>query len=150
MHHIDLTQPRDVACAWSAIVEPGDEAGATLRRHLGSAEALEWLLSRPEPENLPRSLRFDARGQPRPWLQAIERWLPRIEALNVAKDLDILSKVGGFVLYPEHPQWPSELNDLGLGTPRHCGFAAQSLMRPELELSAPEPPPPWETPSHGI
>lgn len=117
MHHIDLTKPRDVACAWSAIVEPGDEAAAILRRHLGSAEALEWLLAHPEPADLPRALRIDERGEPRPWIQAVERWLPRIDTLNVDKDLEILAKVGGFVLYPEHPEWPSELNDLGMGTP---------------------------------
>ncbi|MDO5719307.1 MAG: DNA-processing protein DprA [Actinomycetaceae bacterium] len=117
MHHIDLTDPRDVACAWSAIVEPGDEAAAILREHLGAAEALEWLLAHPDPTALPRALRVNAQGEPRPWVRAIERWMPRIDSLNVQRDLEILSKVDGHVLYPGHPHWPKELNDLGLGTP---------------------------------
>ena len=63
MEHPNLDSPLEVACAWSAIVEPGDEAAGLLRKSMGSALALEWLLSQPNPAKLPRNLTHDSDGR---------------------------------------------------------------------------------------
>ncbi|MDO5049728.1 MAG: DNA-processing protein DprA [Actinomycetaceae bacterium] len=117
MQSLNLDSPLEVACAWSAIVEPGDEAAAQLRETMGSAPALEWLLSKPDPATLPADLTHDLQGRPRPWIKALKRWMPRVADLDVHRDLAELEALDGVVLYPEHPQWPKKLDDLGLQAP---------------------------------
>lgn len=113
----DFASEKEVACAWSAIVEPGDTAAAVLREQMGSAEALEWLLSQPDLRHLSRDLIYDEDGRARPWTRALNRWLPRVEELDVARDLQELERVGGYVLWPGHSRWPSMVDDLGLEAP---------------------------------
>lgn len=134
MAPLDLASALHVACAWSAIIEPGDEAAGILRRYLGDAEALEWLLSKPAVDSLPRALILDKAERPRPWTQVIERWLPRIDTLNVDKDLEALDRVGGHVVFPGHPRWPSELDDLELTAPSALWVRGSLSARPRISI----------------
>ncbi|MDO5034183.1 MAG: DNA-processing protein DprA [Actinomycetaceae bacterium] len=113
----DFSSPMEVACAWSAIVEPGDTAAAVLRQHMGSAAALEWLLSQADLTKLSDKLVLDDEGRVRPWTKVLKRWLPRVADLDVQADLEDLARVGGHVIWPEHESWPHSLNDLGLEAP---------------------------------
>lgn len=134
MAHPDLDSLLEVACAWSAIVEPGDTAAGLLRQNMGSALALEWLLTKPAPESLPRNLTHDPDGRVRPWTQALNRWLPRVEDLNVQRDLDQINAVNGYVLYPEHPDWPTKLDDLQEGAPAALWVRGQLTDVPRVAI----------------
>ncbi|HHT40403.1 MAG TPA: DNA-protecting protein DprA [Actinomyces sp.] len=134
MEHPNLDSPLEVACAWSAIVEPGDEAAGLLRKSMGSALALEWLLSQPNPAKLPRNLTHDSDGRVRPWTQALNRWIPRVQELDVQRDLAQLEAVNGHVLYPEHPDWPTKLDDLNEGAPAALWVRGQLKQAPSVAI----------------
>lgn len=106
----DATDPRLAAAAWSRIVEPGDEAAGTLADNLGAVGALDWLVS------------TGARGsvdaeRSRPWHAAVGRWVPRLENLDVRRELDALAGLGGHLLVAGDPGWPVGLEDLGAARP---------------------------------
>ncbi|MDU5231816.1 DNA-processing protein DprA [Actinomyces sp.] len=130
----DLTSEKEVACAWSAIVEPGDVAAGVLREQMGSAAALEWLLTQPDVEKLSPQILFDEEGRERPWVKALKRWLPRVEDLDVQRDLDALARVEGTVLWPEHPAWPEGLNDLGLEAPAALWVRGELKAMPRVAI----------------
>ncbi|KAE8762494.1 DNA-processing protein DprA, partial [Georgenia thermotolerans] len=104
----DATDPRLAAAAWSRLVEPGDPAAGTLVAHLGPVEALDWLVGVVR--------RGEAAGA-RPWEQAVARWAPRLEHLDVRRELDVLARLGGHLLVPGDPGWPAALDDLGEARP---------------------------------
>lgn len=134
MAQLNLDSPMHVACAWSAIAEPGDAAVGFLKQYMGSAGALEWLLAQPNPEKLPTNLTHDATGNARPWTTAIKRWMPRVETLDVEADLAQLEEVGGYVLYPEHPDWPTQLNDLRETAPSALWVRGQMRKAPSVAI----------------
>ncbi|MFH5822488.1 DNA-processing protein DprA [Georgenia sp. AZ-5] len=102
----DATDPRLAAAAWSRIVEPGDPAAGTLVAHVGAVDALDWLV---------RTVREGraATGGSRPWEQAVGRWAPRLDNLDVRRELDVLARLGGALVVPGDPEWPARLDDLG-------------------------------------
>ncbi|MPV87118.1 DNA-processing protein DprA [Georgenia ruanii] len=104
----DAADPRLAAAAWSRLVEPGDPAAGTLVAHLGPVEALDWVVGVVR--------RGEAAGA-RPWEQAVARWAPRLEHLDVRRELDVLTRLGGHLLVPGDPRWPVPLDDLGEARP---------------------------------
>lgn len=84
--------------AWSRLAEPGDPVAARLVAGLGAGPALEALASRRE--------------------SALDRFRPRLEALDVDGDLRIAQRVGARVLIPGNGEWPTGVDDLD--APPHC------------------------------
>lgn len=117
MLNIDLTDPREVACAWSSLIEPGNNSAGSLIEELGAAPALEWLLHSGMPQDLPARIRYDHNGIAKPWKKEVERWIPRLQQTDVARELACIERLGGELWYPGHPRWPSQLDDLGVSAP---------------------------------
>lgn len=102
----DAGDPRLAAAAWSRIAEPGDAAAGALVARLGPVDALD------------RLVHTAARGAGTgPWEDAARRWLPRLENLDVRRELDVLAALGGSLLLPGEPGWPPGLDDLDTERP---------------------------------
>ncbi|MCS4484894.1 DNA-processing protein DprA [Gleimia sp. 6138-11-ORH1] len=117
MYKPNLNSPLEVACMWSNLLEPGDTAGGVLISEMGATAALAWLLSGANPTDLPKQIRRLENGKVIPWAKVVARWLPRVPQANVRQQLDLLERQGGELWYPEHPRWPKQLADLGIGAP---------------------------------
>lgn len=107
-------EENEVAAAWSNIAEPGDAWAGALRAQLGSLEALEWAQSAyralPSRVHAPGGQR--GAGAAAGWRAAHRRWEPRLEDLDVHRDLDQLAGLGGRLVTPTSPEWPDRLGDL--------------------------------------
>lgn len=108
----DTADPRLAAAAWSRLVEPGDPAAGTLVAHLGVVEALDWLCGAVRGGSAP-----GAAAGSRPWERAVARWAPRLENLDVRRELNVLGRLGGHLLVPGEAGWPPGLDDLGDARP---------------------------------
>ncbi|MHB1064856.1 MAG: DNA-processing protein DprA [Georgenia sp.] len=106
----DTADPRLAAAAWCRIAEPGDEAAGALTERRGVVEALDWLA---------HTAARDAVGADRssPWHDAVRRWVPRLEGLDIRRELDVLARLGGHLLLPGDQGWPAGLDDLGAARP---------------------------------
>ena len=104
-----LTQDRFARAAWSRVAEPGDPVAARLIRTHGPVAALALAASGVE--------------------QAAERFLPRLEVLDVERDLEVGAKFSARVVCPGDPEWPHGLDDLG--APPYCLW-----VRGPLDLAA--------------
>lgn len=110
-----------LACAtWSRLAEPADQAACALVGVLGAGAALEWLLKEA----------LDAQGQPRSaprpplpvagdgarasarWAQAAARWAPRLEGLDIRREIEVLERLAGSLIIPGDPWWPPGLDEL--------------------------------------
>lgn len=87
-----LSQDRFARAAWSRVAEPGDPVAARLIREHGPSAAL--LLAASDAE------------------QGVQRFLPRLEVLDVERDLEIGAKFAARVVCPGDPEWPQGLDDL--------------------------------------
>jgi DNA processing protein len=93
-----LSQDRFARAAWSRVAEPGDAVAHTLIRTHGPVAALQMAASGAE--------------------QALERFLPRLEVLDVERDLEIGAKFSARVVCPGDAEWPAGLDDLA--APPYC------------------------------
>jgi DNA processing protein len=93
-----LLQDRFARSAWSRIAEPGDAVAALLIRTHGAVAALALAASGAEP--------------------SLQRFLPRLEVLNVERDLEIGAKFAARIVCPGDPEWPQGLDDLS--APPYC------------------------------
>jgi DNA processing protein len=91
----DLDDERVARAAWSRLAEPGDLAARQLVAAEGAAGALAQVRAR--------------QGEP--------RWQARLPGLDVAHDLTTLDRLGGRLLIPEDPEWPSGLAGLEFEAP---------------------------------
>lgn len=103
----DTSDPVLARAAWSRIAEPGDEAAGAAVETLGPAGALDWLC---HGIDRPGSLAPHTRTR-------MERWAPRLEGLDVRRELEVLARLGGRVVVPGEPCWPAGLADLGNAAP---------------------------------
>lgn len=103
----DTTNDLLARAAWSRIAEPGDVAAGTAVTTLGPSGALDWLCyGADHPASLTPQLRT-----------RVERWTPRLEGLDVRRELEVLARLGGHVLAPGQLGWPASLDDLGPAAP---------------------------------
>jgi len=117
---VEVTDPRLAAAAWTRIAEPGDPAAGELRALLGADGALAWV------DHLARA-GWSGRlvppgGTPRepaltPWEKVVARWLPRLETLDIRRELAVLHSLGGRLVVPGDEEWPGALADLGPAAP---------------------------------
>ncbi|MCR2053747.1 DNA-protecting protein DprA [Actinomyces bowdenii] len=129
-----------LACAtWSRLAEPADQAASALVGALGAAGALDWLLAealdaRGEPRRAPRPP-LPTGGQAAEasarWAHAAGRWAPRLEGLDIRRELDILDRLAGSLIIPGDPWWPPGLDEL-----EHPPFCLWLRGDPALLVSA--------------
>ena len=103
---------RAARAAWSRLVEPGDTVAGALVAALGAEDALAWLRQEGPAPRLPTEGRAGSA-----LATAAERWRTRLTALDPARDLGMLDRLGGRLLVPEDPRWPEALDDLGAAAP---------------------------------
>jgi DNA processing protein len=93
-----LSQDRFARAAWSRVAEPGDTVASALIRAHGPVAALQLVA--------------DGSGQ------GTQRFQPRLEVLDVERDLEIGAKFAARVVCPGDPEWPAGLDDLS--APPYC------------------------------
>jgi len=93
-----LSQDRFARAAWSRVAEPGDPVANRLIAEHGPAGALVVAAS--------------GVGQ------GVERFSPRLEVLDVERDLEVGSKFAARIVCPGDPEWPRGLDDLK--APPYC------------------------------
>ena len=93
-----LSQDRFARAAWSRVAEPGDPVAARLIQAHGPVAALALAASGAEP--------------------CVQRFLPRLEVLDVERDLEVGAKFAARVVCPGDPEWPQGLDDLS--APPYC------------------------------
>ena len=93
-----LSQDRFARAAWSRIAEPGDPVASRLIQTHGPVAALLVAAS--------------GVGQ------GVQRFTPRLEVLDVERDLEVGSKFAARILCPGDPEWPQGLDDLK--APPYC------------------------------
>jgi len=93
-----LSQDRFARAAWSRVAEPGDPVAHRLIRTHGPVAALRMAASGAE--------------------QSLQRFLPRLEVLDVERDLEVGAKFAARVVCPGDPEWPLGLDDLS--APPYC------------------------------
>ncbi|MDD9205087.1 DNA-protecting protein DprA, partial [Georgenia sp. 10Sc9-8] len=81
----DATDPRLAAAAWSRLVEPGDVVAGTLVAQHGVVEALDRLVRAVHRAGAPVDLDVDA----------VARWAPRLQTLDIRRELTVLDRLGG-------------------------------------------------------
>ncbi|MCL3778638.1 MULTISPECIES: DNA-processing protein DprA [unclassified Actinomyces] len=137
------------AAAWSRLAEPADRAAAALVGALGPGPALTWLLEEahdadgvlraaPPPPRPVGAQEGDGRASAA-WARAAARWAPRLASLEPRRDLDVLERLGGSLLLPGDPWWPTGLDELE--QPPFCLWVRGDpalLARREDHPSAPE------------
>lgn len=99
---------RYAAVVWSHLVEPGDSGAGRLIAAHGCRDALEVVIGRTSTEALSAKELHEAR----------RRWMPRLNADQVAHSLRTAAHNGVSIVTPADPDWPSQLDDLGPHAPR--------------------------------
>ena len=93
-----LRQDRFARAAWSRVAEPGDAVAARLIASHGPVGALQLAASGTE--------------------QGAQRFLPRLEVLDVERDLEVGAKFAARIVCHGDPEWPPGLDDLA--APPYC------------------------------
>lgn len=112
--------------AWSAIVEPGDSVAGELLTGLGPERALGAVLLAADGDFdslLGCCVDAEVPGAEDPAVllgvlqTAVERWRPRLAAVEVGDVLAAAGAVGAGLLVPESDGWPPAMDDLGPHAP---------------------------------
>ena len=125
---------------WSALVEPGDTVAGTLVGLLGAAEALEWVHA--AVRDRPDLARLEDRTGPlsdadrRRVVKALARWAVRLPGCDPRRDLAQHDRLGGALLVPGDPRWPSAFDDLGVEAPFSVWVRGEPDLGATLALSA--------------
>jgi DNA processing protein len=93
-----LSQDRFARAAWSRVAEPGDTVANRLIQRYGPAAALVLAASGEQ--------------------EGTQRFLPRLEVLDVERDLEIGAKFAARIVCPGDPEWPQGFADLS--APPYC------------------------------
>ncbi|GAA1451663.1 DNA-processing protein DprA [Nesterenkonia lacusekhoensis] len=114
---------RQVRAELSRIIEPGDLLAGVVIDHMGCFEAHALIRSgESAPQRLVQSVTEAAEaaglsGRQRDLREALVRWRTRQDQAAGARDLATLRRLGGGILVPEDPHWPTGLRDLGPAQP---------------------------------
>ena len=139
----DIDDPALARATWSRLAEPDSAAAAILVGRLGPSAALRWLLEEaidssghvrsaprpPVPEPPPGT--SSAGAVSTHWAQVAARWAPRLEGLDIRRELDVLDRLGGSLILPGDAWWPPGLDELD-----HPPFCLWVRGDPSLLVSA--------------
>ena len=120
----DIDEPALARATWSRLAEPNSATAAMVVGRLGPSPALRWLLE--EAVDSSGQVRSSPRPpvpQPPPgmscagdiracWAQVAARWAPRLEGLDIRRELDVLDRLGGSLILPGESWWPPGLDEL--------------------------------------
>ena len=104
--HHTISRDSLARAIWSTVIEPGDQDAGELIATLNAAEALEAVLnggSNSIDEERVRSLG--------------ERVVPKFSTGAVEMAFRSAARFGAELVTPEHPHWPTRMNDLGTSAP---------------------------------
>ncbi|AEE45646.1 DNA-processing protein DprA [Cellulomonas fimi] len=104
---------RTARAAWSELVEPGDPVAGALVAAWGAREAWEWV-RRAAVDGVRDDVPSASRSRV---ARAVDRWAPRLPAVDGAGRLRALEDLGGTLLVPGDGRWPRGLRDLGPAAP---------------------------------
>lgn len=114
---------RGARATWSGLVEPGDVVAGALVEQLGAWDALQWVrqAAGEVAEAHWRGLEERCGALP-PQVRAriaraVTRWSGRLPDVDPARSHDLLERLGGVLLVPSDPRWPTGLEVLGPESP---------------------------------
>ena len=120
----DIDDPALARATWARLAEPNNATAAMVVGRLGPGPALRWLLEEGvDSSGQVRTSPSPPVPQPPPgmsgtgdistcWAQVAARWAPRLEGLDIRRELDVLDRLGGSLILPGEPWWPPGLNEL--------------------------------------
>ncbi|REE02789.1 DNA processing protein [Citricoccus muralis] len=118
-----MDEIRIARAALTRLLEPGSVLGATAVRVWGASRAVQILTGRDTPgadERQDLRLVLASEGvtlTERTWSTSLAGWAARASSLAPERDLASLERLGGGLLIPEDPEWPSGVDDLGPAAP---------------------------------
>jgi DNA processing protein len=125
---------------WSIVTEPGDSVAGELIAELGAARSLELAVDAACHGRRARLRAAAASGAvedpdeaARRVERGLERWAPRLRALDVDRAVDAAAAVGARLLVPGDDGWPTRLDDLG----EHAPLVLWCRSRTSADLEAP-------------
>jgi len=98
-----MTSERIARATLTAIAEPGDALLNRIIDHLGPEETLTIIRTSRLPSNLPVTPKE---------LQRLDHWRIRLATSDPDQDLAICNRLGGRLVCPGDPEWPTTLDDL--------------------------------------
>ncbi len=119
----DRSRERLARAALSRLMEPQDAAGLALVQAAGAVDGLKIASGELKPgpglEQEVASLLGESgvSSAAAGLAAALRRWAPRIPDLAPERDLATMQRLGGRMIIPGDPLWPSQLADLGLHEP---------------------------------
>jgi DNA processing protein len=126
---------------WSALVEPGDVVAGTLVEQLGASDALDWVRAASGDGVEGHWATLEGRCGPlSPPVRAriarsVARWSPRLADVTPERWQDQLDRLGGLLLVPTDPRWPTGLAGLGAEAPFCLWVRGAADLRTSLERS---------------
>jgi DNA processing protein len=123
--HDDAVVERYAAVVWCHLVEPGDSAAGAVIAQLGAAAGLRAVIADgPVPSIDDRTL-----------AEARRRWMPRLDAEHIADGLRRARKAQVGLITPADPEWPEQLDDLGLHSPLCLWVRGERTTLPRVDRS---------------
>lgn len=130
--HLDIDDPLIARALWSFLVEPADAAAHSLIDLLGPGKALRWVAAA-QPDLGVVSQPVARKQLARRW----HRWRVRLADVDVDTQLRAVSRLGGGLLIPEDPTWPSALDDLGQFAPMCLWYRGDpTIFAPSQRMAA--------------
>lgn len=133
---------------WSRLAEPGDATAGTLVTAVGAAHALELLGTARPARAAAESLAAvsvaelpvtESDGDPvlsqRQLAAGVKRWLPRLDRSATVQDLATAASLGMRFVTPGCPDWPRQLDDLGVHAPHGLWVRGQVALLSEAALA---------------
>ncbi|WP_034622506.1 DNA-processing protein DprA [Cellulomonas sp. URHE0023] len=126
---------------WSALVEPGDVVAGTLVEQLGASAALAWVRATIGGRTEARWRELEAQCGPlAPAVRAriaraVLRWSARLPDVDPERSQTRLDRLGGVLLVPTDPRWPTGLAGLGSEAPFCLWVRGAPDLRRTLERS---------------
>lgn len=122
---MDNTNPEVLARAGlTHIIEPNDQTGAALVQVAGAVDAYRLIHDHAGPAPVSEQQQvaelLDAHGASRSALRldaGLERWRPRAALADPESDLKLMTHLGGGLIAPNDPHWPTGFEALGLAAP---------------------------------
>ncbi|GAA3312954.1 DNA-processing protein DprA [Arthrobacter ramosus] len=134
----DRKRERVARAALSRLMEPQDAAGLALVQAAGAVDGLRIATGELAPghglEQEVASLLVDSgvSSAGAGLAAALRRWAPRIPDLAPERDLATMQRLGGRMIIPGDPLWPSQLADLGLHEPLCLWWRGHELEFPPV------------------